>query len=442
MRSQNGRRETALSRVHKCARSERGFSMVESLVTIVIAGIVFATIPFFATALSRTSEDELRVDATNIAQDRIEQTRLLAFADITSANLNSPPSPFGDGRFGTTYTLVGETKPYHIEYDVAAPSASSAKHVTVRVSRAGSNYVTTADTIIQNAAAAGSSTTEVEPTGLTLTVYFDTYQDVDGAGVVLKRLRKGETTPVTIAPVSPPGNFPNASYPEVKFVNLIGGPNYTYSVFCDTSKATYTMAAPPFRLWDSGRLKFDTYPAETEATVLTLRRERRDREAGLTLIEILVSMIILSIVTTMLVAGWVNLQRASANAVSTNNARATVRDAMARVSSELRGAQPTSLPTPIPTLSATATPTPAPPITVAQPMDVQFYSAYNSALASSDGSGVSLTALRLTRIWLDTTTVPPAPWNPEGRTLYLQRDTNSSNTIDAGDRKMCWPGTS
>jgi prepilin-type N-terminal cleavage/methylation domain-containing protein len=246
-------------------RAVRGFSMVELLVTIVIAGIVFAAmIPFFANALSRTSEDELRVSATNIAQDRIEQTRLLAFADITSANLNyAPPptvTPFGDGRFGQTYTVVGETKPYHIEYDVAAATASSAKHVTVRVSRAGSNYVTTADTIIQNAAAAGSSTTEVEPTGLTLTVYFDTYQYVNGAGVVLKRLHKGDTTPVTIAPVSPPGSIPNAIYPEVKFVDLIGGPNYTYSVFCTSSKATYTMAAPPFRMWASGRLKFDTYP--------------------------------------------------------------------------------------------------------------------------------------------------------------------------------------
>jgi type II secretory pathway pseudopilin PulG len=174
--------------------------------------------------------------------------------------------------------------------------------------------------------------------------------------------------------------------------------------------------------------------------MLTLRRERRGREAGLTLIEILISMIVLGIITTMLIAGWINLQRASANAVSTNNARATVRDAMARVSSELRGAQPTSLPTPIPTLSATATPTPSPPITVAKPMDVQFYSAYNSANASSDGSGISLTALRLTRIWLDTTTIPPAPWNPHDGTLYLQHDTNSSNTIDAGDQKILLAG--
>jgi type II secretory pathway pseudopilin PulG len=241
--------------------------MIELLVTVIIASIVFAAmIPFFANALSRTAEDELRVDGTNIAQDRIEQTRLLAFDDITGANLNYSPSPsaspFGDGRFGPTYTLVGESKPYHIEYEVATPTASpsaAAKHVTVRVSREGSDYVTTADTIIQNAAGVGSSVTEAEPTGLTLTVYFDTYQYVDGAGVVLKRLRKGETTPIEIAP-EPPGHFPSAAFPEVKFEELIGGPNYTYSVFCDTSKATYTMAAPPFRLWSSGKIKFDTYP--------------------------------------------------------------------------------------------------------------------------------------------------------------------------------------
>ena len=44
------------------------------------------------------------------------------------------------------------------------------------------------------------------------------------------------------------------------FSSLTGGPNYTYSVFCKSSKATYVMAAPPFRLWKSGKIKFDTYP--------------------------------------------------------------------------------------------------------------------------------------------------------------------------------------
>ena len=167
--------------------------------------------------------------------------------------------------------------------------------------------------------------------------------------------------------------------------------------------------------------------------MMTIGLERRDRQAGITLIELLVSMIILSIITTMLIAGWINLQRASAVAVSTNNARAYARDAMSRISSELRGAQPTALPTAAP--SATATPAPQPPVTMAAPMEVRFYSAFNSSDANADGSG--LAALRPTRIWLDASTVPPLPWRPQGRTLYLQRDMDVDGSFTgAGDRSI------
>ena len=79
---------------------------------------------------------------------------------------------------------------------------------------------------------------------------------------------------------------------------------------------------------------------------MALTRDRSGKgQDGLTLIEILISMIILSIITTMLVMGWVNLQRGYAFTVSSNNSRATARDAISRVSSELRAAQPNTLPT-------------------------------------------------------------------------------------------------
>jgi len=149
--------------------------------------------------------------------------------------------------------------------------------------------------------------------------------------------------------------------------------------------------------------------------MLTLRRERRTGQAGITLIELLVSMIILGIVTTMLIAGWINLQRASAFAVSTNNARAAARDAMSRISSELRGAQPTSLPT-------TDTPTPPPPLTAAGKWQVTFYSSFNSADANGDGSG--LTALRLTQLELDT------GGSAAQKTLYWRKDTDNDGTFD------------
>ena len=169
---------------------------------------------------------------------------------------------------------------------------------------------------------------------------------------------------------------------------------------------------------------------------MAVTRDRPGRsQDGLTLIEVLISMIILSIVTTMLVMGWVNLQRGSAFALSSNNARASARDAIARVSNELRAAQPTTLPTPTP--SATVTPAAQPPITAATQWDVSFYSAYNSANAAADGSGVAASAVRLTRIYLDTSTVPPAPWNPQGRTLYLLRDMNGNGTLtDSADLKV------
>ena len=50
-------------------------------------------------------------------------------------------------------------------------------------------------------------------------------------------------------------------------------------------------------------------------------RRLRDQH-GLTLIETLVSMIILIIITTMIIVGWANLQRASANALRAPTRRA------------------------------------------------------------------------------------------------------------------------
>ena len=127
--------------------------MIELLVTVVIAGVVFAAmVPFFANALNRTSEDELRVDGTNIAQDRIEQIRLLDYTDITAGNLNYSQS---DARSETAASapatrMVGESgRTRHVHgHTGLRPGRTPQKVVTVRVSRPGSSFVTTAETII------------------------------------------------------------------------------------------------------------------------------------------------------------------------------------------------------------------------------------------------------------------------------------------------------
>jgi len=156
------------------------------------------------------------------------------------------------------------------------------------------------------------------------------------------------------------------------------------------------------------------------------------RQAGLSMIELLVSMIIVTIVGTMLVAGWISLQRSFAFAQAKNTARATARDVLERMSSELRGAQPTSVSTtPFNFVQPPGIPTMP---TVGGPYACVFYSAYNYNPASSsdtvrlDGTGVN--KLRLTALWLDTSALTAQ------KTLYWQRDTNGSDTLDASDRTI------
>jgi type II secretory pathway pseudopilin PulG len=143
------------------------------------------------------------------------------------------------------------------------------------------------------------------------------------------------------------------------------------------------------------------------------------REAGITLIELVAAMAILGVITTLLIAGWINLQRASAFAVQMNDARATARDALSRVSNELRDAQPASLPT------ASPPPTYVPELlTDAQPMSATFFSVFNEPGAGADVSGAS--AKRLTRLWLDEGT----------QQLWWARDVDNDGAFAAGDRQI------
>lgn len=160
-------------------------------------------------------------------------------------------------------------------------------------------------------------------------------------------------------------------------------------------------------------------------------KARRRSQAGLTLIELLVTMIIMGIVTTMLVGGWISLQRSYAFARSKNTSRATARDALDRISSELRASQPPT------SLSATQFYLTGTAPYVCGPTSIVFYSAYNNS-AAADGSGLAATGttppttspIRLTAIWLDTSGTSPQ------KTLYWQRDTNNNGTFDNADKMV------
>ena len=242
--------------------------MVELLVTIVLAGIIFgAMVPFFANALKRTSGDNLRNVASNIALDRIEQIRLLDYQSITQANLTAPPTPFGDGRFGPTYTVVGSNAVYDIDYVVdpsASPSAPQ-KNVTVRVSRAGLSYTTTMQTVVKNSDPGVASTTSARPspsptiTGLSITVSFKDWNDVKGAAYGVWVIRaSGTPVPTSSITISPTLRPSSSATPYVTWTGLTGGTDFTYTVTCHGSHTTST--SPKFHLLQNARLKFDTNP--------------------------------------------------------------------------------------------------------------------------------------------------------------------------------------
>ena len=79
-------------------------------------------------------------------------------------------------------------------------------------------------------------------------------------GVVIRRVQTNVTPNATTHAGAAELDARRGAKQEVKWTGLIGGPNYTYTIMCHSSKASYVLTAPPFRMWTSGKLKFDTYP--------------------------------------------------------------------------------------------------------------------------------------------------------------------------------------
>lgn len=97
-----------------------GFSFVELLVTIIIAGIAFAAmVPVFVQAQQVSSGEQMRNVSLQLAQDKLEKVRGLDYDLITQANLQS--SSFADGQFGTSVSWAtggGNTRTFSVAYQV------------------------------------------------------------------------------------------------------------------------------------------------------------------------------------------------------------------------------------------------------------------------------------------------------------------------------------
>ena len=257
-----------------------GFSMIELMVTVVIAAIVFAAmVPLFGNVLHNSFLDSQRNYAQIIAQDRIEQIRLLDYNTVTQGNLTTPvntPSPFGDGRFGTTYQLAGQ-RPYAVTYIVTpetpsaspSPSASwSYKLISVTVKPADNGAAVTMTTILNDPLPHVYSMSSSAPSplpsigGLTIGAYFKDWSDVTTKGVIVTRIQTNVTPNVTYTP-TPVKQVPTSASPTVRWTGLTGGTNYTYTISVysvNWQSGGTALVTPPFHLLTNALKYFDTNP--------------------------------------------------------------------------------------------------------------------------------------------------------------------------------------
>jgi type II secretory pathway pseudopilin PulG len=110
-------------------RMESGFSMIELLVSVLLASIIFAAmVPMFVGAQQKAVGDQVRNTALNLAQDHIEKIRQMPFDQIVSGtNL--------DTKLGTTWDSYGEksSKRYFIAHTAVPNGSSPTSYYTVTV---------------------------------------------------------------------------------------------------------------------------------------------------------------------------------------------------------------------------------------------------------------------------------------------------------------------
>ena len=136
-----------MSRHIWCGRArEGGFTFVELLVTIIIAGIAFAAmVPVFVHAQQAASGDILRNAALQLAQDKLEKVRGLDYDQITPDALTNNTIP--NAQFGTNVSWTtggGGTRSFAVSYQVdyigkdgsagATSGTESYKQVTITAS--------------------------------------------------------------------------------------------------------------------------------------------------------------------------------------------------------------------------------------------------------------------------------------------------------------------
>jgi prepilin-type N-terminal cleavage/methylation domain-containing protein len=141
----------------------------------------------------------------------------------------------------------------------------------------------------------------------------------------------------------------------------------------------------------------------------------RSGEAGMTLVELMIGLIIMSILSTMVLMGWFALSRSYSYSISSNNARDDARGAMSRMARELRDAE---------RHQSVA----EPQIVRARARWVEFYSTFNEAGNTSPTLAPHLVMYRL---------------YPDGELWRFEdRDGDGIENVSMGGSTEPWPANS
>lgn len=144
---------------------------------------------------------------------------------------------------------------------------------------------------------------------------------------------------------------------------------------------------------------------------------RPSRQSGITLIELLISMTVLAVITTMILVVWFALQNSFAFSVGASHQREAARDAVSRMTVVIRDAQSASF--------GQADVTPA--ITVAEPLEIDFNTSYaqiDNANVSSGTSGNSSAVVHACFLYV------PSSSNPTDGKIYYLVDAHSNGLAD------------
>ena len=137
------------------------------------------------------------------------------------------------------------------------------------------------------------------------------------------------------------------------------------------------------------------------------RRLRLRDESGLTLMELLVGLVIMSIVSTMVLMGWFAIQNSYSYTINSSEARDFANQALARMELEIRDAEAGP--------SGVA-------IIDAEPTSITFTTTFNLAGATDPNTQPVLTEYYLRDD-------PPVNGQPQGQSLWRVRDDNGNGTL-------------